>query len=38
VSAKTVEHHRANLMAKLGIKGQTDLVMYALREGIIEAN
>ena len=34
---KTVEAHRANLMRKLGLHGLTDLVRYALRNGIIEA-
>jgi DNA-binding NarL/FixJ family response regulator len=34
---KTVEAHRANLMRKLGLNGLTDLVRYALRNGIIEA-
>ena len=34
---KTVEAHRASLMRKLGLNGLTDLVRYALRNGIIEA-
>jgi DNA-binding NarL/FixJ family response regulator len=34
---KTVEAHRTNLMRKLGLQGVTDLVKYALRNGIIEA-
>jgi DNA-binding NarL/FixJ family response regulator len=38
LSSKTVEHHRANLMAKLGLKGQTDLVKYAIRMGIVESS
>lgn len=35
ISPRTVETHRAHLMRKLGLQGQTDLVRYALRRGII---
>ena len=35
VSPKTIEGHRTNLMAKLGIHNRTDLVKYAVRKGII---
>ncbi|MFB0520297.1 MAG: response regulator [Desulfatiglandales bacterium] len=35
VSPKTVEGHKTNLMAKLGIRNRVDLVKYALRKGII---
>lgn len=35
ISPRTAETHRANLMHKLGIHTQTDLVRYALRRGII---
>jgi DNA-binding NarL/FixJ family response regulator len=35
VSAKTVEGHKTNLMAKLDIHNKTDLVKYAIRKGII---
>jgi len=35
VSPKTVEGHKTNLMAKLGIRNRIDLVKYALRKGII---
>ena len=35
VSPKTVEGHKTNLMAKLGIHNRIDLVKYALRKGII---
>jgi DNA-binding NarL/FixJ family response regulator len=34
ISPKTVEGHRTNLMAKLGIRNRTELVKYALRKGI----
>lgn len=35
ISARTVETHRANLMKKLSFKGQTDLVKYSIRKGLI---
>ncbi|HJX13014.1 MAG TPA: response regulator transcription factor [Dehalococcoidales bacterium] len=35
VTPKTVEGHKTNLMAKLGIHNRIDLVKYALRRGII---
>lgn len=35
ISPRTVEMHRANLMRKLGMQTQTDLVRYALRRGIL---
>ncbi len=35
ISARTVETHRANLMHKLGLNNQVDLVRYALRRGIL---
>jgi DNA-binding NarL/FixJ family response regulator len=35
LSAKTIEGHRTNLMAKLGIHNRTELIKYALRKGII---
>ncbi len=34
LSPKTVEGHKTNLMAKLGIRNRTELVKYALRKGI----
>ena len=35
ISPRTVEVHRANLMRKLGLRGQGDLVRYALGRGIL---
>lgn len=37
ISIKTVEAHRANLMHKLSLSSLTDLVHYAIRNGIVEA-
>ncbi len=37
LSTKTVEHHRASLMSKLGLRGQTELVKYAIRAGLVES-
>ena len=34
ISRRTAEAHRANLVKKLGLRTQTDLVMYAIRNGI----
>ncbi len=36
ISAKTVERHRANIMAKLNLHSRTELVKYAIRKGLIE--
>ena len=35
ISPKTVEGHKTNLMAKLGVHNRFELVKYALRKGII---
>jgi DNA-binding NarL/FixJ family response regulator len=35
LSVKTVEAHKAHIMAKLRFQSQTDLIRYALRRGII---
>jgi DNA-binding NarL/FixJ family response regulator len=37
LSTKTVEHHRASILAKLGLHGQTELVKYAIRAGLVES-
>jgi DNA-binding NarL/FixJ family response regulator len=35
LSARTVEMHRGNLMKKLGLKSQTELVKYAVKRGVV---
>jgi DNA-binding NarL/FixJ family response regulator len=35
ISPRTVETHRANLMRKLALRSQTDLIRFALRRGLI---
>ncbi len=35
ISPRTAEIHRANLMRKLGLQTQTDLIRYAIRRGVI---
>lgn len=35
ISGRTAESHRANLMRKLGLRGQTDLVRYTIERGIL---
>jgi DNA-binding NarL/FixJ family response regulator len=35
ISRRTAETHRANIMRKLGLRTQTDLIRYALRQGIL---
>jgi DNA-binding NarL/FixJ family response regulator len=37
ISPRTAETHRANLMRKLSLRSQTDLVKYAIRKKIISA-
>jgi DNA-binding NarL/FixJ family response regulator len=37
ISPRTAETHRANLMRKLGLRSQTDLVRFAIRRKIISA-
>ncbi len=36
ISVRTVESHRANLMAKLGLRGRVALVRYAREHGLLE--
>ena len=35
ISPRTVEIHRANMMAKLDLRSHTDLIRYALKRGIL---
>ncbi len=37
ISPRTAETHRTNLMRKLGLQSQTDLVRFAIRKGLISA-
>lgn len=37
LSAKTVEHHRAAVLAKLNLRGQTELVKFAIRTGLVDS-
>jgi DNA-binding NarL/FixJ family response regulator len=36
IAVKTVERHRANILAKLGMRDRTELTRYAIRAGLIE--
>ena len=36
ISLKTVERHRSNVLAKLGMTDRTELTRYAIRAGLIE--
>jgi DNA-binding NarL/FixJ family response regulator len=36
LSEKTVESHRGNLLAKLGMRDRVELVRYAIRRGLVE--
>jgi DNA-binding NarL/FixJ family response regulator len=36
ISPRTAETHRTNLMQKLGLQSQTDLVRFAIRRGLIQ--
>ncbi|HEY8743312.1 MAG TPA: response regulator transcription factor [Chloroflexota bacterium] len=38
LSPATVERHRANLMAKLGLHSRAELIKYALRRGLIQVD
>jgi DNA-binding NarL/FixJ family response regulator len=35
ISPRTVENHRANIMQKLGLHGQADLIRFAFQHGIL---
>lgn len=37
ISPRTAETHRTNLLRKLGLQNQTDLVRFAIRKGLISA-
>lgn len=36
ISHKTVERHRANILAKLGMRDRTEMTRYAIRAGLVE--
>lgn len=36
ISAKTVEKHRSNILARLGMNDRTQLTRYAIRAGLVE--
>lgn len=36
ISDKTVEHYRANILEKLGMRDRVDLTRYAVRRGLVE--
>ena len=38
ISPRTVESYRTNVMRKLGLRTQTDLIRYALRHGILQVD
>ena len=38
VSVKTVDHHRSNLMRKVDVHSATELMVYAMREGLLDTN
>ena len=38
MSARTVEHHRARVMEKVGTYDVAGLTRYAVRQGLIDAN
>jgi DNA-binding NarL/FixJ family response regulator len=35
ISVKTVSTHRTNLLEKLGLSGTTELILYAVRNGLV---
>lgn len=38
VSAKTIDNHRTNLMRKVGAHSVAELLVYAMREGLLDTN
>lgn len=38
VSTKTIDNHRTNIMAKLGVKSLAELLAHALREGLLDTH
>jgi DNA-binding NarL/FixJ family response regulator len=36
ISPRTAETHRANVLRKLGLRGQKDLIRYAIKRGIVD--
>ncbi|SRR6266849_5164967 len=38
ISTRTVETHRANVMRKLGLRTHTDLVLFAVRRGLLKVD
>jgi len=38
ISRRTAETHRANLMRKLGLKGEKDLIRFAVRRGLLDVD
>jgi DNA-binding NarL/FixJ family response regulator len=37
ISRKTVDHHRANILEKLGMRNGAELTRYAIRRGLVDA-
>ncbi len=37
ISEKTVDHHRTNILEKLGMRDRVELTRYAIRNGLVEA-
>ena len=36
LSVKTVEAHKSHICQKLGVRGRTELIKYAIRKGLID--
>ncbi len=36
LSVKTISIHKANLMDKMGLQNQSELVRYAIRHGLVD--